>query len=143
MLAKRRGVRKVMALINRPGYVDLMQDSAIDIALSPQQATIGVLLARVREGGTATVHSLRRGAAEAIETIVHGDAGSSRVVGRRIDHLSLPKGASIGAIVRDREVIIPHHDTVIHAGDHAILFLTDRDRVKAVQRLFQPRASFF
>jgi len=45
--------------------------------------------------------------------------------------------------VRDREVIIPHHDTVIHAGDHAILFLTDRDRVKAVQRLFQPRASFF
>lgn len=143
MLAKRRGVRKVMALINRPGYVDLMQDSAIDIALSPQQATIGVLLARVREGGTATVHSLRRGAAEAIETVVNGDAGSSRVVDRRIDELSLPKGAMIGALVREREVIIPHHDTVIRAGDHAILFLTDRDRLKAVQRLFQPRASFF
>ncbi len=143
MLAKRRGVRKVMALINRPGYVDLMQDSSIDIALSPQQATIGVLLARVREGGTATVHSLRRGAAEAIETVVNGDAGSSRVVDRRIDALRLPKGASIGAIVREREVVIPHHDTVIRAGDHVILFLTHRDRLKAVQRLFQPGRRFF
>jgi trk system potassium uptake protein len=143
MLAKRRGVRKVMALINRTEYVDLMEDGTIDIALSPQQATIGVLLARVREGGTATVHSLRRGAAEAIETIVTGDSRSSRVVDRRIDGLRLPAGASIGAIVREREVIIPHHDTVIRAGDHVILFLTDRGRVKAVQRLFQPGARFF
>jgi trk system potassium uptake protein len=143
MLAKRWGVRKVMALINRPGYVDLMEGGAIDIALSPQQATIGVLLARVREGGTATVHSLRRGAAEAIETIVSGDSRSSRVVDRRIDELRLPQGASIGAIVREREVIIPHHDTVIRAGDHVILFLTDRDRLKAVQRLFQPGPRLF
>ncbi|HSM29023.1 MAG TPA: Trk system potassium transporter TrkA [Thioalkalivibrio sp.] len=143
MLAKRRGVRKVMALINKTEYVDLMQDGTIDIALSPQQATIGVLLARVREGGTATVHSLRRGAAEAIETIVSGDARTSRVVGRRVDALHLPEGTSIGAIVREREVIIPHHDTVIEVGDHVILFLTDRGKVKAVQRLFQPGPRFF
>jgi trk system potassium uptake protein len=143
MLAKRWGVRKVMALINRPGYVDLMQGGAIDIALSPQQATIGVLLARVREEGTATVHSLRRGAAEAIETIVSGDWRTSRVVDRRIDELRLPEGTSIGAIVREREVIVPHHDTVVRAGDHVILFLTDRDRVKAVQRLFRPGPRFF
>lgn len=143
MLAKRRGVRKVMALINRPGYVDLIQGGAIDIALSPQQATIGVLLARVREGGTATVHSLRRGAAEAIETIVSGDSRTSRVVDRRIDELRLPAGTSIGAIVREREVVMPHHHTVIRAGDHVILFLTDRDRVKAVQRLFRPGSRYF
>lgn len=143
MLAKRRGVRKVMALINRPGYVDLMEGGPIDVALSPQQETIGVLLARVREEGTATVHSLRRGAAEAIETIVSGDWRTSRVVDRRIEELRLPSGTSIGAIVRNREVIVPHHDTVIHAGDHVILFLTDRDRVKAVQRLFRPTSGFF
>ncbi|AHE99460.1 Trk system potassium transporter TrkA [Thioalkalivibrio paradoxus] len=143
MLAKRRGVRKVMALINRPGYVDLMQEGTIDIALSPQQATIGVLLARVREGGTATVHSLRRGAAEAIESIVSGDARSSRVVDRRIDELQLPEGATIGAVVRDREVLIPHHDTVIRSGDHVILFLTDRGLLRAVERLFQPARRFF
>ena len=143
MLAKRRGVRKVISLINRPSYVDLVQSGTIDIAISPQLATVGALLARVREGGTATVHTLRRGAAEAIETVVYGDSRTSRVVDRRIDELDLPQGASIGALVRNDEVIIPHHDTIIHAGDHAILFLTDRSMVPSVQRLFQPSALFF
>jgi len=143
MLAKRRGVRKVICLINRPSYVDLVQSGSIDIAVSPQLATVGALLARVREGGTATVHTLRRGAAEAIETIVHGDSRTSQVVDRRIDELKLPEGASIGALVRGEEVIIPHHDTIIHTGDHAILFLTDRSQVAAVQRLFQPSPLFF
>jgi trk system potassium uptake protein len=143
MLAKRHGVRKVISLINRASYVDLVQSGSIDIAISPQLATVAALLARVREGGTATVHTLRRGAAEAIETVVHGDARTSRVVNRRIDELDLPEGATMGALVRGEEVIIPHHDSIIHAGDHAILFLTDRTRVPEVQRLFQPSPLFF
>ncbi|WP_019625975.1 Trk system potassium transporter TrkA [Thioalkalivibrio sp. ALJT] len=143
MLAKRWGVRKVMSLINRPSYVDLLQSGTIDIAISPQQATIGALLARVREGGTATVHTLRRGAAEAIETVVNGDARTSQIVSRRIDEIDFPEGTSVGAVVRGEEVIIPHRDTVIEAGDHVILFVTDRRKVKQVQRLFQPTALFF
>ncbi|WP_018141442.1 MULTISPECIES: Trk system potassium transporter TrkA [unclassified Thioalkalivibrio] len=143
MLAKRWGVRKVMSLINRPSYVDLLQSGTIDVAISPQQATISALLARVREGGTATVHALRRGAAEAIETVVNGDARTSQVVDRTIDEIDFPEGTSVGAVVRGEEVIIPHHDTVIHAGDHVILFVTDRRKVKQVQRLFQPTALFF
>ncbi len=143
MLAKRWGVRKVMSLINRPSYVDLLQSGTIDVAISPQQATIGALLARVREGGTATVHTLRRGAAEAIETVVNGDARTSQVVGRRVDEIDFPEGTSVGAIVREDDVIIPHHDTTIQAGDHVILFVTDRRKVQQVQRLFQPSALFF
>lgn len=143
MLAKRHGARKVMALINRPGLVSLLQHDTIDIALSPQEATIGVLLARVREGGTAAVHSLRGGAAEAIEAIVSGDYRTCRVVDRRIDQVDLPDGATIGAIIRDHEVIMPHHDTVIRVGDHVILLLTSREKLRAVQRLFQPSARFF
>jgi trk system potassium uptake protein TrkA len=134
MLAKQRGVRKVIALISRPGYEDLMHDGAIDIALSPQQATVGVLLAQVRAGGLATVHSLRRGAAEAIETVLTGAGTQARIVDRPIGQLQLPRGTSIGAVVRKKEVIIPHRDTVLQAGDHVILFLTDRSRVPAVQR---------
>ena len=137
MLAKQRRVRKVMALINKTEYADLMQEDTIDIALSPQQATIGKLLAKVR-AGTTIVHSLRRGAAEAFETVVTGDAQHSQVVERRIDQINLPHEATIGAIVRAREVIIPHHDTVIKADDHVILFLTSRQRIRAVERLFEP-----
>jgi trk system potassium uptake protein TrkA len=143
MLAKRLGARKVMSLINRPAYVDLVEESVnIDIAISPQQATIGSLLTHVRQVDVSAVHSLRKGAAEAIEAVAHGDPGSSRVVGRRIDELKLPKGVSIGAIVRGDEVIIAHHDTRIESEDHVILFLVDKSKVNEVVRLFQVGITF-
>ena len=143
MLAKRLGARKVMALINRTAYVDLVQSSRIDVAISPQQATIGSLLKHVRKGDVVVVHSLRRGAAEAIEAIAHGDESSSKVVGRAIEDIRLPKGCNIGAIVRGDEVLIAHHDTVIQSDDHVILFLQDRMKVPDVERLFSVGVTFF
>ncbi|MDQ5910560.1 MAG: trk/ktr system potassium uptake protein [Pseudomonadota bacterium] len=143
MLAKRMGAHKVMALINRVSYVDLVESSGIiDVAISPQQATIGSLLAYVRRGDVAKVHSLRRGAAEAIEAVAHGDYKTSRVVGRRLDEIRLPPGATIGAIAREDEVIICHHDTMIQADDHVILFLVDKTRIPEVERLFWVGATF-
>lgn len=142
MLAKQMGARKALALINRSAYVDLVQGGIIDIAISPQQATIGSLLAHVRRGDVVVVHSLRRGAAEAIEAVAHGDRRTSRVVGRRIDEIELPPGTSIGAVVRNGAVLIAHHDTVIEAEDHAILFLIDKKRVREVERLFQVGVTF-
>ncbi|MEW5757643.1 MAG: Trk system potassium transporter TrkA [Pseudomonadota bacterium] len=142
MLAKRLGARKVMALINRASYVDLVQSGTIDIAISPQQAMIGTLLAHVRRGDVAAVHSLRRGAAEAIEAVAHGDQYSSKVVGRPIEKIDLPPGTTIGAIVRGDEVLIAHHDTVIESGDHVILFLVDKKYITAVEKLFQVGVTF-
>ncbi len=142
MLAKRLGARKVMALINRAAYVDLVQSNVIDIAISPQQATIGSLLAHIRKGDVVVVHSLRRGAAEAIEAIAHGDSNSSKVVGRKIDEIKLPPDTSIGAIVRGESVIIAHHDTVIEAEDHVILLVADKKQVHKVEKLFQVGITF-
>ena len=142
MLAKRLGAHKVMALINRASYVDLVEAGSIDIAISPQQVTIGSLLAHVRRGDVAKVHSLRRGAAEAIEAIAHGKEGESKVVGRKIEDIDLPKGAAIVTLVRDNQVIIAHHDTVIETDDHVILFLTDRRKIENLEKLFQVGVSF-
>jgi trk system potassium uptake protein TrkA len=142
MLAKRLGASKVMALINRAAYVDLVEAGSIDIAISPQQVTIGSLLAHVRRGDVVKVHSLRRGAAEAIEAIAHGRESESKVVGRRIEQISLPVGAAIVALVRDKQVIIAHHDTVIETDDHVILFLTDRRKIESIEKLFQVGVSF-
>ncbi|CAM3492600.1 Trk system potassium transporter TrkA [Parendozoicomonas haliclonae] len=143
MLAKRLGARKVMALINNPAYVDLVQGGEIDIAISPQLVTIGSLLRHVRRGDVVNVHSLRRGAAEAIEAIAHGDKHSSKVVGRTIGEVALPPGATIGAIVRNDEVLIAHDHIEIEAGDHVILFLTDKKRITEVEKLFQVGIAFF
>jgi len=147
MLAKRLGARKVMALINNPAYVDLVQGGEIDIAISPQSTTIGSLLTHVRRGDMVNVHSLRRGAAEAIEVIAHGDSRSSKVVGKSIEDIDLPSGATIGAIVRERkqrsEVIIAHDDVVVETGDHVIVFLVDKKHTRAIEQLFQVGFSFF
>ena len=142
MLAKRLGARKVMTLINRAAYVDLVQSGDIDIAISPQQTTIGSLLAHIRRGDVVKVHALRRGAAEAIEAVAHGDKNTSKVVGRRIDELKLPQGTTIGAMVRGDNVIIAHHDSVIEEEDHVILFLVDKKRISEVERLFQVGITF-
>lgn len=142
MLAKRLGARKVMSLINRASYVDLVESGVIDIAISPQLATIGTLLTHIRRGDVVVVHSLRRGAAEAIEAVAHGDHRTSKVVGRAIEDIKLPKGTTIGAVVRGEDVIIAHHDTVIEAEDHVILFLMDKNRIAEVERLFQVGVTF-
>ncbi len=143
MLAKRMGAKKTMVLIQRSAYVDLVQGGEIDIAVSPQQATISALLTHVRRGDIVNVYSLRRGAAEAIEAIAHGDKSTSKVVGREIREIKLPPGTTIGAIVRNDEVIIAHSDTVIEADDHVILFLVDKKFIGDVEKLFQPSAFFF
>lgn len=142
MLSKRLGAHKVMALINRPSYAELVESGTIDIAISPQQVTIGSLLAHVRRGDVVKVHSLRRGSAEAIEAVAHGTPESSRVVGRKVEDIDLPRGAAIIALVRGDQVIIAHHDTVIETDDHVILFLTDRRQIERLENLFQVGVSF-
>ncbi|HEU0196548.1 MAG TPA: Trk system potassium transporter TrkA [Nevskiaceae bacterium] len=142
MLAKRLGASKVVALINRIAYVNLVEGGAIDIALSPQQATASALLALVRRGDVVQVWRLRHGAAEALEAIAQGTRETSKVVGRRLDELKLPPGTTIGAIVRGEDVHIAHHDTVISAGDHVILFSVDKHHADDVEALFQVAIGF-
>jgi trk system potassium uptake protein TrkA len=143
LLAKRDGARKVIALINRNAYVGLVQGGKIDIALSPAHVTIGSLLAYVRQGDVAVVHSLRRGAAEALELVAHGDRLSSKVIGRRIEEIELPKGATIGAIVRGKEVIMGHRDQQIEEDDHVIVFVINKSMIHKVEKLFQVSPGFF
>ncbi|MFY9179413.1 MAG: Trk system potassium transporter TrkA [Venatoribacter sp.] len=143
LLAKRLGVRKVMTLINKSAYVDLVQGGMIDVAISPPQATIGSLLTHVRRGDIVNVHSLRRGAAEAIEIIAHGDPNSSKVVGRTIKQINLPKGTTIGAVVRGEEVIMANSEVEIQTNDHVIMFVMKKRRIHEVERLFQVGLGFF
>jgi trk system potassium uptake protein TrkA len=143
MLAKKMGARKVMTLINNPAYVDLVQGGVIDIAISPQQTTIGALLTHVRKGDIAAAHSLRRGAAEVLEVVAHGDQRSSKVVGKALRDIDLPQGTTIGAIVRNEKVLIAHDHVVVENDDHLILFLVDKKYITDVEKLFQVGLAFF
>jgi trk system potassium uptake protein TrkA len=161
-LAKRMGCKRVVALVNRRAYAEMIQGGPIDIAISPAQVSIGSLLAHVRRGDVVAVHSLRRGAAEALEIVAHGDRKSSHVVGRRIDEIDWPPGVTVAALVRDFDqvevmfvrddgtterraghVVIAHSDTVIEDGDHVIIFCLSKKLVRQVEALFQVGFGFF
>ncbi len=168
LLAKKLGATRVLALINRRTYADLMHGTQIDIALSPAQATLGELLAYVRQGDVQAVHSLRRGVAEALEIVARGDAKTSRVVGRRVGAIRLPHQVHVGLIVRGLpppdsrstnggsvvdvnvkaplvkpEVIVPTSSTIIQSNDHVILFLPNKRLVHEVEALFRVGVTFF
>jgi trk system potassium uptake protein TrkA len=142
MLAKRCGVRKTLSIINHPDYLDLTQGDAVDIALSPAQFTIGAILTHIRRGDISVVHSLRRGAAEAIEIVVHGDRRTSSVVGQYAKQLRLPEGITIGGIYRKDKLVFVNSGTVIETGDHVILFLADKRQIPEVEQLFQVRYTY-
>ena len=160
LLAKRLGARRGVALIYRRSYAELMQGGQIDIAISPAQATIGKLLQHIRRGDVVAVHSLRRGAAEALELVAHGDERTCKVIGKKVEEIQLPRGATVGALVRrlarpqterasdlaakqrDADVIMAHHDTVIHSDDHVIMFVANKRMIPKVEKLFQVSFGF-
>lgn len=138
MLAKKLGVRRVIALVNNQSYIELIQLNSIDVAISADQITTSKLLHYMRQGDTVQVATLRRGAAEAMEVIAHGSENSSKVIGRRIGEIDWPKDITIGCIIRNEEVIIAHRDLVIEAEDHVILFLTEPQVAPQIAKLFSP-----
>ncbi|PJG86134.1 Trk system potassium transporter TrkA [Conservatibacter flavescens] len=142
LLAKRLGAKKVMVLIQRMAYINLVQGGSIDIAVSPQQATISALLGHVRKGDIVNVASLRHGIAEAIEAIAHGDEKTSSVIGKTISEIKLPSSAIIGAILRNNTVIMARKNVVIEQGDHVIVYLGDKKHVPEIEKLFQPSVFF-
>lgn len=141
-LAKQLGARRVMALVNRPAYIEHIEHPDINVIISPRVATIGSVLAHIRRGDVVAVHSLRRGRAEAIEAIAHGDKNSSKVIGKGVREIPFPSGTGIGAIVRNDAVIIPTKESIIEAEDHVIIFMVDKSYIGEIESLFQVDVTF-
>ena len=141
--AHRLGAKQVIALITRTAYIDLIAGGTINIAISPQQATVGSILAQIRQGDVVNVHSLRHGDSEAIEAVAHGDQMTSKVVGRSLSEIRLPKNTVVGAIVRGNKVLMPDPELRIEAEDHVVMYISNKKYIKDVERLFQVGATFF
>ena len=140
LLAKEMGAHKTVALINNPAYVDLVQTKGIDIAIAPSQITIGTFLAEIEGKDVVRVHSLRKGAAEAIEAIAQeSKTGKPSSIGKELGEISLPEGVTIGALIRDNKGKIAHDHVHLRENDHVILFLTDKSAIKQVKETFAPK----
>ena len=141
-LAKDMGAKRTIAIVNKSSYRNLVSKE-IDVVVSPEDVTIGSLLASVRTSDIVSVHQLATGDAEAMEIIVHGDANTSKLVGKKIPELNLPIGVVIGAIVRKKAVILANDDLVIETNDHVIIFVLDKKDISKVEKMFQVSVGFF
>lgn len=146
LLAKKLGVKRVISLINNQSYVDLLHLNQIDIAISADRITTNRLLHYLRKGDTVQAVTLRRGAAEALEVVVHGSENSSRVIGRRLIDIPWPEKVTVGCVVRDGKVLFARRDLVIEAEDHLVIFAADRASLEALYELFtthKPKRGWF
>ena len=126
-LAKDLGAKKSIAIINKASYRKLVSKE-IDVVVSPEDVTIGSLLASVRTSDVVKVHSLGFGDAEIFEVIIHGDQNTSKVVGKKISQLDLPSGCKIGAVYRGLDVIMHDENLVIKSEDRLIIFSSQKTR---------------
>lgn len=137
-LAKSLGARKTICLLNHISYTKLLAGTGIDVSVLPNQETLGSILKHVRRGDVAQVTSLCGGTAEAIEAIAHRGNGTNSVVGLPVNKVNFPAGIVLGALIRNREVISIHHDTVFEENDHVIMFAMDKKLVTNIEMTFQP-----
>ncbi|NOU13055.1 MAG: Trk system potassium transporter TrkA, partial [Methylococcaceae bacterium] len=137
-LAKSLGARKAICLLNHVSYTKLLPNTGIDVAVLPNQETLGSILKHVRRGDVAQVKSLCGGTAEAIEAVAHNMDGVNSVVGRRVDAIDFPEGIVMGALIRNQQVISIHHETLFEEGDHVVMFAMDKKLVGNIEKKFQP-----
>ncbi len=141
-LAKDLGAKKSIAIINKLSYRKLVSKE-IDVVVSPEDVTIGSILASVRTSDVVKVHSLGFGEAELLEIIIHGDIKTSKVVGKKVSELELPSGCRIGAIYREGKVILLNDDASIQSNDRLIIYLLHKKDFSKLAKLLQVSIGFF
>ncbi len=141
-LAKDMGAGKTIAIVNKSSYRNLVSKE-IDVVVSPEDVTIGSLLASVRTSDIVSVNRIGDIDGEVMEIIAHGDKKTSNLVGNKISQLQLPKSIIFGAVVRNDNVILANEDIEIQDEDHIIIFAFDKKELPTIEKLFQVNVGFF
>ncbi len=136
LYAKRLGVPRAIARIERPFYRPLMMTVDVDAAVSARQSTVNAILKYVRAGDIKAVARMRGISAEALEL---APGPGAKVLDTPLRSLRFPRGALVGVVVRPGEVIVPDGDTEIRDGDHVVVFAL-QEAVRKVGKLFAQRA---
>ncbi|MEA1940167.1 MAG: NAD-binding protein, partial [Candidatus Caldatribacteriota bacterium] len=132
LLAKHLGTKKVIAKVDRPNYIPILEKIGVDAVVNPRMTTASAILRFIRKGKIISLTLLKEGKAEVIELIVNS---SSKVINTPLKNTKLPKNSIIGAIVRENKVIIPHGDDIIQADDKIIIF-TLSSEIKKIEKIF-------
>ena len=120
LLARRLGADKIVALTNRTNYLPIVQRLGINTAISQRLTAVDMILSFVRKADVLSVTTFREEEAEALEFIA---TRGSNIVNRKLRDIKMPRGAVVGAIVRDNGYLtVPRGQAAVHEGDRVIIF---------------------
>lgn len=132
LLAKKNGAQKTIVVTAQAEFVPIIGSIGVDVVINPRLSTANAILQFTRRGRVRSVVRIEEGGAEMIELEA---ARSSKIVGRALRDVSFPSGAIIGALVREGQMVIPNGETVIGAGDTAIVFALP-EAIRRIEKLF-------
>ncbi|WP_420324992.1 Trk system potassium transporter TrkA [Mameliella sp.] len=137
--AKAAGCPMVIALINDPTLVPLMEPLGIDAYINPRSTTVSSILRHIRHGRVSQVYSIGDAEAEVIEAEV---LSTSPISGSRIREIDFPEGVLVGAVRKGDKVVKPTGSLRIDEGDKIVIFALAGD-VPEVERLLQVSIDYF
>ena len=125
--------KRTMALINKPNYSILQSSLKIDDLIDPRMTTVSTILKHVHKGTIETAYSILNGEYEVIEAEI---IETSELINKELKNSNLPEEVRIGAILRNKDVIIPRSDFVFKKKD-IVVFLSKRDHLPVIENMFR------
>jgi len=139
LLAKGLGAKKTITRISKFGYIPLAATIGLDTLVSPRLSAVKAILQHIRRGKIISVAPLKGEHAEAIEAEA---LETSAIVNVPLSEVNFPKGAIIGAIVRNGEIIIPKGDSIVRPKDHLIIFAFEKV-IPKLEKLLTVKLEYF
>ena len=125
--------KRTMALINKPNYSLLQSSLKIDDLIDPRMNTVSSILKHVHKGTIETAYTILNGEYEVIEAEI---IETSELINKELRKSNLPEEIRIGAILRDKDIIIPRSNFVFKKED-IVVFLAKRDQLSVVENMFR------
>ena len=125
--------KRTMALINKPNYSLLQSSLKIDDLIDPRMNTVSSILKHIHKGTIENAYTISNGEYEVIEAEI---IESSELINKELKNSNLPDEIRIGAVLRNKKVIIPKSDFVFKKDDQIVL-IVKKDAIGVVENLFR------
>jgi trk system potassium uptake protein TrkA len=135
LLAKRAGAKSCMTLINNSSYSSLLSNIGIDITIDPKRITISKILEKVRGGRIRSDYTIGDGFGEVLEAEILPNSAFSN---KKLADMNLPKNIRVGAILRDKKIMIPNSETVFKESDD-VVFFSETASINKLEKLLTVR----
>ena len=125
--------KRTMALINKPNYSLLQSSLKIDDLIDPRMNTVSSILKHVHMGTIENAYTVSNGEYEVIEAEI---IETSELINKELKDVNLTDEIRVGAVLRDKKVIIPKSDFVFQNDDQVVL-IVKKNAISVVENLFR------